>query len=167
MVAQMVKRLLTKWETWAQSLGQEDPLAKEMAPHSSTLALKIPWTEVWQCGRLQSRGSQRVGHDFTFFLSLWTIKWIQIKLYFRKGKAEIKCNNHNHKHFRFMGSIQTKRMGTQTYNFKGSIYILKINGQLNNYEHNSKDVLHFQQISRKNVLLKKRVENYGKKQAQM
>ena len=57
----MVKRLPTMWETWAQSLGQEDPLAKEMAPHSSTLASKIPWKE--ECGRLQSRGSQRVGHD--------------------------------------------------------------------------------------------------------
>ena len=43
------------------SLGREDPLEKEMAPHSSTLAWKIPWTE--EPGRLQSMGSQRVGHD--------------------------------------------------------------------------------------------------------
>ena len=42
-------------------LGQEDPLEKEMATHSSTLAWKIPWTE--EPGRLQSTGSQRVGHD--------------------------------------------------------------------------------------------------------
>ena len=42
-------------------LGQEDPLEKEMATHSSTLASKIPWTE--DRGRLQSTGSQRVGHD--------------------------------------------------------------------------------------------------------
>ena len=41
--------------------GQEDPLEKETAPHSSTLAWKIPWTE--KSGRLQSMGSQRVGHD--------------------------------------------------------------------------------------------------------
>ena len=44
------------------SLGQEDPLEKEMATHSSTLAWKIPWTE--DPGRLQSTGSQRVGHDW-------------------------------------------------------------------------------------------------------
>ena len=48
-------------ETWVQSLGQEDPLKKEMATHSSTLAWKIPWVE--KPGKLQSMGSQRVGHD--------------------------------------------------------------------------------------------------------
>ena len=57
----MVKRLPTMRETQVQSLGQEDPLEKEMATHSSTLAWKIPWTE--EPGRLQSVGSQRVGHD--------------------------------------------------------------------------------------------------------
>ena len=45
----------------AGDLGQEDPLEKEMATHSSTLAWKIPWTE--KPGRLQSMGLQRVGHD--------------------------------------------------------------------------------------------------------
>ena len=60
-VAQMVKRLPTIGETWFQSLGQEDPLEKEMATLSSILAWKIPWTE--EPGRLQSIGSQRVGHD--------------------------------------------------------------------------------------------------------
>ena len=44
-VAQTVKRLPTMWETRVQFLGREDPLEKEMAPHSSTLAWKIPWTE--------------------------------------------------------------------------------------------------------------------------
>ena len=48
-------------ETWVRSLGREDPLEKEMATHSSTLAWKIPWTE--EHGRLQSMGLQRVGHD--------------------------------------------------------------------------------------------------------
>ena len=57
----MVKRLPTMRETWVQSLGQEDLLEKEMAPHSSILAWKIPWME--EPGRLQSMGSQRVGHD--------------------------------------------------------------------------------------------------------
>ena len=60
-MAQTVKRLPTMWETRVQSLGQEDLLEKAMATHSSTLAWKIPWTE--EPGRLQSMGSQRVGHD--------------------------------------------------------------------------------------------------------
>ena len=61
LVAQLVKTLPAVWETWVQSLGQEDLLEKEMATHSSILAWKIPWTE--KPGRLQSTGSQRVGHD--------------------------------------------------------------------------------------------------------
>ena len=61
LVAQTVKHLSTMRETWVQSLGREDPLEKEMAIHSSILAWKIPWTE--ESGRLQSMGSQRVGHD--------------------------------------------------------------------------------------------------------
>ena len=61
LVAQMVKRLPSVRETRVRSLGWEDPLEKEMATHSSTLAWKIPWTE--EPGRLQSMGSQRVGHD--------------------------------------------------------------------------------------------------------
>ena len=61
LVAQTVKHLPTMWETWVRSLGREDPLEKEMATHSSTLAWKIPWTE--KPGKLQSMGSQRVGHD--------------------------------------------------------------------------------------------------------
>ena len=44
-MAQRVKRLATMWETWVQSLGREDPLEKEMATHSSTVAWKTPWTE--------------------------------------------------------------------------------------------------------------------------
>ena len=61
LVAQMVKRLPAMLETRVQSLGREDPLEKEMAIHSSTLAWKIPWTE--EPDRLQAMGSQRVGHD--------------------------------------------------------------------------------------------------------
>ena len=60
-MAQMVKCLPAMWETQVQSLGQEDPLEKEMAIHSSTFAWKIPWTE--EPGSLQSMGLQRVGHD--------------------------------------------------------------------------------------------------------
>ena len=57
----MVKSLSAMQETQVQSLGWEDPLEKEMATHSSILAWKIPWTE--EPSRLQSMGSQRVGHD--------------------------------------------------------------------------------------------------------
>ena len=61
LVAQTVKHLPTMRETPVRSLGQEDPLEKKRATHSSTLAWKIPWME--EPGRLQFMGSQRVGHD--------------------------------------------------------------------------------------------------------
>ena len=67
LVAQTVKRLSTMQQTWVRSLGREDPLQKEMASHSSTIAWKIPWTE--EPDRLQSMGSQRVGHDWATSLS--------------------------------------------------------------------------------------------------
>ena len=57
----MVKHLPAMQETWVQSLGQEDPLEKEMATHSSIRAWKIPWME--EPGRLQNMGLQRVGYD--------------------------------------------------------------------------------------------------------
>ena len=53
----MVKNLPAKQETWVQSLGQEDPLEKEMTTYCSILAWEIPWTE--EAGRLQSMGSQK------------------------------------------------------------------------------------------------------------
>ena len=60
-MAQKLKHLPGMQETRVQSLGQEDPLEKEMATHSSTLAWRIPWRE--EPGGLQSMGSQRVGRD--------------------------------------------------------------------------------------------------------
>ena len=63
----MVRCLPTMQETWVLSLGWEDPLEKEMATHSSTLAWKILWME--EPGRLQSMGSQRVRHDWATSLS--------------------------------------------------------------------------------------------------
>ena len=57
----MVKNLPEMQEIRVQSLGQEDPLEKEVAAHSSTPAWKIPWME--KPGRLQSMGSQRVRND--------------------------------------------------------------------------------------------------------
>ena len=77
----MVKRLPAMRETQVRFLGQEDPLEKEMAIHSSTLAWKIPWME--EPDRLQSMGSQRVRHDFHF--------------HFRRKKKRMK---HTHKHIK-------------------------------------------------------------------
>ena len=61
LVVQMVRNQPAMRKTQVQSLGWEDPLEKEMETHSSILAWRIPWTE--EPGGLQSRGSQRVGHD--------------------------------------------------------------------------------------------------------
>ena len=61
LVAQRLKSLPAMQETWVRSLGQEDPLEKEMANHSSILAWRIPWTE--EPGGPQSTGLQRVEHD--------------------------------------------------------------------------------------------------------
>ena len=83
--AQRVKHLPAVWENQVHSLGREDPLEKEMAPHSSTLAWKIPWTE--KPGMLQSMGSQTVRHDWAtslsfFFLSLSLQSWQGCQLRF-------------------------------------------------------------------------------------
>ena len=75
LVDQMVQNLPAMWETWVRSLGQEDPLEKGMATHSSILAWRIPWTE--EPGGLQSMGSQRVRHDWatnTYPLVAQTVK---------------------------------------------------------------------------------------------
>ena len=60
-MAQMVKSLPAMQELWVQSLGQEDPLEKEMATHSSILAWRIPWME--EASGLQSMKLQRIRHD--------------------------------------------------------------------------------------------------------
>ena len=75
-MALTVKHLPAIWETWVRFLDWEDTLEKETAPHSSTLAWKIPWTE--EPDRLQSMGSQRVGHDWGLhfhFHSQLTMLW--------------------------------------------------------------------------------------------
>ena len=61
LVAQLIKNLPAIWKTWFRSLGWEDPLEEGIAAHSIILAWRTPWTE--ESGRLQSTGSQRVGHD--------------------------------------------------------------------------------------------------------
>ena len=63
LVAQMVKNLPAVREMWVPSLGQEDPLEKGMATHSSILAWKIPFPGTEEPDRLQSMGPQRVGYD--------------------------------------------------------------------------------------------------------
>ena len=68
LVAQRVKRLPAMQETWVRSLGQEDPLEKEMATHSSILAWRILWAE--EPGRLQSTGLRRVTRLSNFALTL-------------------------------------------------------------------------------------------------
>ena len=70
LVAQRLKRLPAMQEIWVWSLGQEDPLEKEIATHSSILAWRIPWTE--EPDGLQSTGSQRVGHDWVTSLFTFT-----------------------------------------------------------------------------------------------
>ena len=62
LAAQRLKHLTPMWETRVRSLGQEEPLEKETATHSSIRAWRIPWPE--ELGRLQSTGLQRVGHDW-------------------------------------------------------------------------------------------------------
>ena len=65
-------------KTWVQSLGQEDPLEKEMATHSSILAWEIPWME--EPGGLQSTGSQRVGHDWATSLSFFHVSMSHVNI---------------------------------------------------------------------------------------
>ena len=79
LVAQTVTRLSTMWETRVQSLSQEDPLEKETATHSSTLAWKIPWME--ETCRLQSVGSQRVKRVGAISLSLYIKSMVLLKIY--------------------------------------------------------------------------------------
>ena len=72
MAAQLVKSQATMQETWVESLGWEDPLEKEMATHSSILVWEIPLTK--EPGGLQSKGSQRVGHDLVTKLKTMPLK---------------------------------------------------------------------------------------------
>ena len=77
LMAQTIKRLPAMQETRVQFLGWEDPLEKEMAIHSNTLAWKIPWTE--EPDRLQSMWSQRVRHNWMTSLSLYQFDLIQVR----------------------------------------------------------------------------------------
>ena len=79
LVAKMVKRLPATRETWVQSLGQEDPLEKEMATHSSTLALKIPWME--EPGRLVlwvTKGRTQLSDFTSQYVSIFILNYENI-----------------------------------------------------------------------------------------
>ena len=130
LVAQMVKRLPTMQETWVRSLGGEDPLEKEMATHSSTLAWKIPWME--EPGRLEFMRSQTVGHDWatslqeTIISNYMPTKWVNQKkctntykgttLHMDKNLTKIelgrnrkyKQNNHKYWNWTWLKIFQTK-----------------------------------------------------------
>ena len=83
--------LPTIGETWVRSLGQEDPLEKRMAIHSSVLAWRIPWTE--EPRGLQSTGPQRVGHDWAtnVTLPLQALYWAGYR-FLMKRKRELLCD---------------------------------------------------------------------------
>ena len=82
LVAQMVKHLPAIQETWVQSLGQEVPLEKEMAIHSSILAWKIPWSE--EPGQLHSMGLQRVRHD-------WATSLLHFNIILKMSKLRLRA----------------------------------------------------------------------------
>lgn len=84
----------------------------------------------------------------------------------RKNRERKNKHNHHQKQLGFMGHIQKKRMGTQTHNFKGSMYIWETNGLLNNCEDISEGFWHPQETARKNGLFKKGAD-FNKKQGQM
>ena len=94
LVAQTVKCLSTMWETQVQSLGQEYLLEKEMTIHSSTIAWKIPRTE--EHGRIQSMGSQRVGHDWATSLHFFTFAYVNPYFPFIPTLSQVSPSNSVH-----------------------------------------------------------------------
>ena len=107
-VAQRLKHLPAMQETWVRSLGQEDPLEKEMATHSSVLAWRIPG--MGQPGGLPSMGSHRVGHDWSdlaaAIIELYIMNWL-ILWYKRASQIAVVIKNQpaNAGDIRDMGSI--------------------------------------------------------------
>ena len=128
-------------ETWVWSLDREDPLEKEMAIHSSTIAWKIPWTE--EPGRLQSKGSQRVRHNWATSLSLsvfpsdrgwdgwmasptqWTWVWVNSGRWWRTGKPGVL---HSMGMQRVRHNLATKQLINylQNHSFSVRVYIYNI-----------------------------------------
>ena len=94
LVAQTIKHLPTMSETWIRSLGWEDPLEKEMATHSSTLAWKIPWME--EPGGLQSMESQRVRHNWATSLLSFFLCCHTKGLSYRSTEEQNRARNKNY-----------------------------------------------------------------------
>ena len=111
-MAQMVKNLLTKWETWVWSLNRKDALEKGMVTHSSILVWRVPWTE--EPGGIQSMELQRAGHDWVtniyiislpfslsglklFYNSITKLKSLLMKVKEESKKAGLKLNSQNTK----------------------------------------------------------------------
>ena len=90
LVTQTVKCLPTMWETWVRSLGQEDPLEKEMATHSSTLAWKVPWMEEPGVAKSWMRLS-----DFTFTFKLVVFSKIKMPNHFKVSVFPLLLKNVN------------------------------------------------------------------------
>ena len=90
--SETVKRLSTIRETQVRSLGWEDPLEKEMAIHSRTIAWKIPWTE--EPGSLQSLWLQRVGHDWAISLHFTSLPPNSYKVKYLKFYTSFKFNDY-------------------------------------------------------------------------
>ena len=141
LVAQRLKHLPVMWETQVWSLGQEDPVEKEMATHSSVLAWRIPWTE--EAGRLQSTGSQRVRHDWAASLSHW---YICIRMFFAMlliiapNWKEAKClqtgewthqlwTSHTMEHKKIVKANELYLHKTTWLNFKPIVGLKKNNSQ--------------------------------------
>ena len=132
LVAQMVKHLPVMWETRVQSLGWEDPLEKEMAIHSSTLAWKVPWME--EPSRLQSMGSQRVGHDWATSLHFQNLLFIiplfqHISMYCSLSPQYMRQRNSSS-----LGKRNPKRLFSILLELSYSwIYLIQVNLDLGGY----------------------------------
>ena len=109
------RNLPAKWETWVQSLGQENPLEKEMATHSNILAWTISWTE--EPGGLQSMGLERVGDDWaTKFLSIPVLSSLYFVLLFFIESFDLQSYSVNH--FNFHKVYLTVWTGSQGIDYR-------------------------------------------------
>ena len=96
LVAHVVKNLPAVWETWVRFLGQEDPLEKEMATHSSILARIIPWPE--EPSGLQSTGLQRVRQDWMTNTCTWGNLAYKLQLLKPECLELVLCNKRSQRH---------------------------------------------------------------------
>ena len=136
----MVKCLYAMQETQVWSLDWEDPLEKEMAAHSSTLAWKIPWTE--EPGRLQSMGSQRVRHNWLHFHFHFGISRYTLYIY-KTNNKNLLYSTGNYTQYLLItyNGKESKREYTHTYIWYNWIILL--------YTRNNENQLYFNQELKK------------------